>query len=111
MNNRRKIQGSVVGNKADKTIIVQVESYKKHPKYKKRVQSRSKYYAHDEENKANVGDIVTIEECRPISKTKKFKLISIDQKALESIKVLEETEVEKVLHEDVEENPEEKEAK
>ncbi len=100
MNNRRRIQGSVVGNKAEKTIIVQVESYKKHPKYKKRVQFRSKYYAHDEENVANVGDIVTIEECRPMSKTKRFKLISIDKKALESIKVLEEAEVEKVLHEE-----------
>ena len=100
MNNRRRIQGSVVLNKAEKTIIVQVESYKKHPKYKKRVQFRSKYYAHDEENVANVGDIVTIEECRPMSKTKRFKLISIDKKALESIKVLEEAEVEKVLHEE-----------
>ncbi len=100
MNNRRRIQGSVVGNKAEKTIIVQVESYKKHPKYKKRVQFRSKYYAHDEENVANVGDIVTIEECRPMSKTKRFKLVSIDKKALESIKVLEEAEVEKVLHEE-----------
>ena len=100
MNNRRRIQGSVVGNKAEKTIIVQVESYKKHPKYKKRVQFRSKYYAHDEENVANVGDIVTIEECRPMSKTKRFKLVSIDKKALESIKVLEEAELEKVLHEE-----------
>lgn len=100
MNNKRRIQGSVVGNKAEKTIIVQVESYKKHPKYKKRVQFRSKYYAHDEENVANVGDIVTIEECRPMSKTKRFKLVSIDKKALESIKVLEEAEVEKVLHEE-----------
>lgn len=100
MNNRRRIQGSVVGNKAEKTIIVQVESYKNHPKYKKRVQFRSKYYAHDEENVANVGDIVTIEECRPMSKTKRFKLVSIDKKALESIKVLEEAEVEKVLHEE-----------
>ena len=100
MNNRRRIQGSVVGNKAEKTIIVQVESYKKHPKYKKRVQFRSKYYAHDEENVANVGDIVTIEECRPMSKTKRFKLVSIDKKALESIKVLEEAEVEKLLHEE-----------
>lgn len=100
MNNRRRIQGSVVGNKAEKTIIVQVESYKKHPKYKKRVQFRSKYYAHDEENVANVGDIVTIEECRPMSKTKRFKLVSIDKKALELIKVLEEAEVEKVLHEE-----------
>ena len=100
MENRRQIQGTVISNKSSKTIIVQVESYKKHPKYKKRVQFRSKYYAHDEENVANVGDIVTIEECRPMSKTKRFKLISIDKKALESIKVLEEAEVEKVLHEE-----------
>lgn len=99
MENRRQIQGTVVSTKSSKTIIVQVESYRKHPKYNKRVQFRSKYAAHDEQELANVGDVVTIQECRPISATKRFKLVSIDKKALESIKVLEEA-LEEVLHEE-----------
>ena len=103
MEGRRQIQGTVISNKSSKTIIVQVESYRKHPKYKKRVQFRSKYYAHDENEIAKVGDIVTIEECRPMSKTKRFRLISVDQKALESIKLMEEKALEEVLHEDKEE--------
>ena len=78
MENRRQIQGTVVSTKSSKTIIVQVESYRKHPKYNKRVQFRSKYAAHDEQELANVGDVVTIQECRPISATKRFKLVSID---------------------------------
>ena len=100
MENRRQIQGTVVSTKSSKTIIVQVESYRKHPKYNKRVQFRSKYAAHDEQELANVGDVVTIQECRPISATKRFKLVSIDKKALESIKVLEEEALEEVLHEE-----------
>lgn len=100
MENRRQIQGTVISTKSAKTIIIQVESYRKHPKYKKRVQFRQKYVAHDELNEAKVGDIVTIEECRPMSATKRFRLVSIDQKALESIKVMEEEALEEVLHED-----------
>lgn len=100
MEGRRQIQGTVIASNTAKTIIVQVESYRKHPKYKKRVQFRSKYYAHDENEIAKVGDIVTIEECRPMSKTKRFRLISVDQKALESIKLMEEKALEEVLHED-----------
>ena len=103
MENKKQIQGTVVSTKTDKTIIIQVESYKKHPKYKKRVQFRSKYVAHDELNEAKVGDVVTIEECRPMSATKRFRLVSIDQKALESIKVLEEEALEEVLHEEAKE--------
>ena len=100
METRRQIQGTVISAKAAKTIIIQVESYRKHPKYKKRVQFRSKYVAHDELNQAQVGDIVTIEECRPMSATKRFRLVSIDQKALEDIKVMEEEALEEVLHEE-----------
>ena len=103
MENRRQIQGTVISNKSSKTIIVQVESYKKHPKYKKRVQFRSKYYAHDENELAHLGDVVTIQESRPISKLKRFVLVSVDKKALEDIKVLEEREIEEVLHEHEEE--------
>lgn len=100
MNNRKRIQGTVVRDKNDKTIVVMVESYRKHPKYKKRVQTRSKYVAHDENNSAKVGDIVTIEESRPLSATKRFTLVSIDQKAIEKVKIEETEELKEVLHEE-----------
>ncbi len=100
---RRKIQGVVISDKTPKTIVVELTGYRKHPKYKKRVQFRSKYYAHDENELAHLGDVVTIQESRPISKLKRFVLVSVDKKALEDIKVLEEREIEEVLHEHEEE--------
>lgn len=100
---RRKIQGVVISDKTPKTIVVELTGYRKHPKYKKRVQFRSKYYAHDEKELAHLGDVVTIQESRPISKLKRFVLVSVDKKALEDIKVLEEREIEEVLHEHEEE--------
>lgn len=100
MNQKKRIQGVVVSNKGDKTITVKVETYVKHPIYKKRVKSSHKFRAHDELNSCKVGDIVTIEECRPLSATKRFKLISIDKKALESVKVAEEKMVQELLHEE-----------
>lgn len=100
---RRKIQGVVISDKTPKTIVVELTGYRKHPKYKKRVQFRSKYYAHDENVLAHLGDVVTIQESRPISKLKRFVLVSVDKKALEDIKVLEEREIEEVLHEHEEE--------
>lgn len=109
MDKRRRIQGVVFSNKNDKTIGVMLNSYKKHPKYLKRVQFRSKYYADDPQNIAKVGDVVTIEECRPISKTKRFKLVSIDKKALEEIKISEEVETVEVLNENNEETTKEEE--
>ena len=78
---RRAIQGVVVSDKNDKTIVVLVETHKKHAKYGKRVKYRKKYYAHDENNSAKVGDTVTIMETRPLSATKRFRLVSIDKKA------------------------------
>ncbi len=101
--NKRRIQGVVFSNKNDKTIGVMLSGYKKHSKYLKRVEFRSKYYAHDDENLARVGDVVTIEECRPMSKTKRFKLVSVDKKALEEIKINEEQDLTKALHEGEEE--------
>lgn len=77
---RRTVQGVVISNKNDKTITVLVETYKKHAKYGKRVKYRNKFYAHDENNEANVGDLVTIMECRKMSATKRFRLVSIDKK-------------------------------
>lgn len=103
MTHKRRITGTVISAKTPKTITVSVESYRVHPKYKKRVQFRAKYYAHDELNEAHVGDIVTIEECRPLSALKRFRLVSIDQKGLESVKVEESEELKEVLHEETEE--------
>jgi small subunit ribosomal protein S17 len=100
MDKRRRIQGVVFSNKNDKTIGVMLSGYKKHSKYLKRVQFRSKYYADDPKNEAKVGDVVTIEECRPMSKTKRFRLISIDKKALEKVEIVEDTNLEKALHEE-----------
>lgn len=85
-NRRTSLQGVVVSNKNDKTIIVEVETHKRHAKYQKRVKYSSKYTAHDELNAANVGDTVTIMACRPLSATKRWRLVSIDKKALMDIK-------------------------
>ena len=85
-NTRKAIQGIVVSNKNDKTIGVLVETYKRHAKYAKRVKYRKKYYAHDENNEAKLGDTVTIVETRKLSATKRFRLVSIDKKAVMSVK-------------------------
>lgn len=74
--------GKVVSDKADKTITVLVETYKNHPLYKKRVKYSKKYTAHDEKNEAKVGDKVRIAETRPLSKTKRFRLVEIIEKAV-----------------------------
>ena len=95
-NLRRSIQGVVVSNKNDKTIVVLVETHKKHSKYGKRVKYRKKYYAHDENNQAQVGDTVTIMETRKLSATKRFRLVSIDKTAELSVK-----EAEKELKEEI----------
>ena len=83
---RRAIQGVVVSDKNDKTIVVLVETHKKHSKYGKRVKDGKKYYAHDENNEAKVGDTVTIMETRKLSATKRWRLVSIDKKAELSVK-------------------------
>lgn len=83
---RRAIQGVVVSDKNDKTIVVLVETHKRHSKYGKRVKYGKKYYAHDEENAAKVGDTVTIMECRRLSASKRFRLVSIDKNAELSVK-------------------------
>lgn len=88
-NARITLQGVVTSAKMNKTIVVLVETHKKHAKYSKRVKYASKYYAHDENNIANVGDTVTIMACRPLSATKRFRLVSVDKKALEDIKTAE----------------------
>ena len=77
----RSFQGVVTSDKMDKTITVLVETHKKHAKYGKRVQYIKKYKAHDEENTAKVGDIVVIEETRPLSVTKHFRLVKVVARA------------------------------
>ena len=79
--NTRKVQGVVVSNKMEKSIVVSVERFIKHPKYKKFVRKSTKLMAHDAENMAGIGDKVTIEECRPLSKSKSWSLVSVDEKA------------------------------
>ena len=78
----RTLQGKVVSDKMDKTITVLVETRKTHPKYGKRVKYSKKYKAHDEENRAKEGDIVRIMETRPLSATKRFRLLEIVEEAV-----------------------------
>jgi small subunit ribosomal protein S17 len=72
---KRILQGTVVSDKADKTITIKVERRFTHPIYKKTVRSSKKYTAHDEQNKFKTGDVVRIEESRPISKTKNWVVL------------------------------------
>ena len=74
--NPRILTGVVTSNKADKTITVKTERKVKHPLYGKVVKRASKVHAHDENNSASIGDIVSVKECRPISKTKTWVLVS-----------------------------------
>ena len=76
--NPRILTGVVTSNKADKTITVKIERKVKHPLYGKVVKRASKVHAHDENNSASIGDIVSVKECRPISKTKTWVLVSDD---------------------------------
>jgi small subunit ribosomal protein S17 len=75
---KRILQGVVVSDKQDKTVVVSVERQVMHPVYKKFVKKSKKFAAHDENNQCKVGDRVSIEECRPISKHKSWTVISSD---------------------------------
>jgi small subunit ribosomal protein S17 len=79
--NARTISGQVVSNKGEKTITVMVERRVKHPIYGKFMKRSTKLHAHDENNECQIGDKVTIQESRPFSKTKTWKLVSIDERA------------------------------
>lgn len=76
-NSRRVLTGNVVADAADKTISVRVDSYKKHRLYGKRVKQSKKFAVHDELNSAKTGDVVKIVETRPLSKSKRFRLLEI----------------------------------
>jgi small subunit ribosomal protein S17 len=80
--NRRKVRvGKVVSDNMDKTIVVAVETLERHPLYKKTIKKTKKFKVHDEANEAKVGDVVRIMETRPLSKTKRWRLTSIIEKA------------------------------
>ena len=81
-NERKVYQGRVVSDKLDKTITVLVETYKKHPIIGKRVKYSKKYKAHDANNSAKMGDIVKIQETRPLSATKRFRLVEIVEESV-----------------------------
>ena len=81
-NSRKVYVGKVVSDKCDKTITVMVETYRKHPLYGKRVKYSKKFTAHDELNQAKAGDIVEIMETRPLSATKRYRLVKIVQEAV-----------------------------
>jgi len=72
---RKRFEGVVVSDKMDKTVVVEVRRFVKHPKYQKYMNFAKKYKAHDEDNAYKTGDKVTIEETRPISKDKTFKVV------------------------------------
>ena len=81
-NKKREIIGVVVSDKANKTITVKVETYKMNPIYGKRVKYSKKFAAHDEKNEAHVGDKVRLVMTRPLSKTKRYELVEIIEKAV-----------------------------
>ncbi len=77
---RRRLKGTVVSDKMDKTVVVNVDRFKEHPKYKKRYKISTRYKAHDESNKNKEGDSVTIEETRPLSRDKRWRVIDSNEK-------------------------------
>ena len=78
---RNEKVGNVVSTKMQKTIVVEVERRKAHPLYRRVIRTTKKFYAHDEKNSAHVGDVVRLEETRPLSKLKRWKLQEIIRKA------------------------------
>jgi len=79
--NPRQLTGVVISDKADKTITVKIERKVKHPTYGKIMKRSTKVHAHDEQNSAKIGDVVTVQECRPLSKSKTWMLLSEVQDA------------------------------
>ena len=77
----RTLTGKVVSDKMDKTITVMIERRVKHPIYGKFVKRSTKLHAHDEQNECQIGDTVSVRECRPLSKSKTWMLVSVDERA------------------------------
>jgi len=78
----RTVRGKVVSNKMDKSIVVLTERRVKHALYGKYVTKSTKIHAHDEDNQCSIGDVVTIRECRPVSKTKSWTLVAVVEQAI-----------------------------
>lgn len=76
---RKQVIGKVVSDRMQKTRVVVAETLKKHPRYKKYIKHRTKYYVHDEREESKIGDVVLIEETRPLSKLKRWRLVKILQ--------------------------------
>lgn len=81
---KRTLVGRVVSNKMDKTVTVAIDRRVKHPVYGKYVTRTTKLHAHDEKNECNEGDMVQIEECRPLAKTKAWRLVKVVERAVEA---------------------------
>ena len=81
-NERKVYVGRVVSDKMDKTIVVEISSRKQHTKYRKRINRSTKLHAHDENNVAKDGDLVRIMETRPLSKTKRYRLVDIVEESI-----------------------------
>jgi small subunit ribosomal protein S17 len=79
---KRQVNGIIVSNKMDKTVVVQVERLVKHPLYKKYIRRRNRFMAHDKDNACQIGDRVAISESRPLSKTKRWRVVRIIDKAV-----------------------------
>ena len=86
-NQRKERTGEVVSSKMQKTIVVSVKRRFPHPQFKKVVTSFKKFYAHDEKSEAKVGDIVRIEETRPLSRTKRWRLVEIVERNTDAVPV------------------------
>ena len=84
---RKERTGEVISDKMNKTIVVRVERRFRHPRFKKVVTQYKKFYAHDEKNEAKVGDLVLIQETRPLSKTKSWQLVRVVEKNTEATPV------------------------
>ena len=81
-NSRKVLRGTVVSDKMDKTIVVEIATTHSHPLYGRQVKYSTKFKAHDENNEAKVGDVVEVMETRPLSKDKHFRLVRVIEKAV-----------------------------
>lgn len=79
---RRVMQGVVVSDAADKTVVVKVDRRFPHPMYKKYIVRSKKFMAHDAENHCKIGDVVKIRECRPLSRRKRWEVVGVEQEAV-----------------------------
>lgn len=102
---KKILEGTVVSNKMDKTVVVRVDSRIKHPLYGKTITRSKKFKAHDEKNECMEGDFVRIIECRPLSKDKSFRLFSIVKKGVSSVGDDLDVSVNKILVKEKKEEP------